>query len=64
MIRVTIKDNEPIEKALKRFKKKMEKSGTIRSFRSRQYFTKNSVKRRNALSKAIYRQQFAESQEA
>lgn len=58
MIKVTVKENESIDKALKRFKKKLEKTGTLKEFRGRQYFTKPSVERRNEIGKAIYKQKF------
>ncbi|MDZ4839062.1 MAG: 30S ribosomal protein S21 [Bacteroidota bacterium] len=64
MIKVTIRENEAIDKALKRFKKKMEKAGTIKEFRGRRYFIKDSIKQRNMVSKAIYKQTFAEGEQA
>jgi small subunit ribosomal protein S21 len=63
MIKVTVKENETIDKALKRFKKKLEKTGTIKEYRVRQYFVKDSVLKRNEIGKAIYRQHFFEDQE-
>ncbi len=63
MIKVTVKENESIDKALKRFKKKMEKTGTLKEYRNRQYFTKDSVTRRNQIGKAKYKQTFADNQE-
>lgn len=56
MVKVTVKENESIDKALKRFKKKLEKSGTLKEFRTRQYFVKESVTRRIQISRAIYKQ--------
>jgi small subunit ribosomal protein S21 len=56
MISITIKENESIDKALKRFKKKFEKAGVLREYRSRTYFEKPSVARRNELIRAGYRQ--------
>ncbi|MCX2744555.1 30S ribosomal protein S21 [Mangrovivirga sp. M17] len=56
MIIVNVKENESIEKALKRFKKKFERTGVLRELRSRSYFEKPSVSRRNELIKAAYRQ--------
>jgi len=64
MIKVTVKENETIDKALKRFKKKLEKTGTIKEYRTRQYFVKDSVTKRNEIGKAIYRQHFLEDQES
>ena len=50
MIIVPIKEGENIEKALKKFKRKFEKTGVVRELR----FEKPSVKRRNEIKKAIY----------
>ncbi len=63
MIVINIKDNEPIDKALKRFKKKFEKTGVMRELRSRQAFEKPSVRRRNVIKKAIYRQGLSQETE-
>jgi small subunit ribosomal protein S21 len=63
-IKVTVKENESIDKALKRFKKKMEKTGTLKEYRARQYFVKDSVSKRNMVGRAIYREQFLKDQEA
>lgn len=57
MISVNVKENESIEKALKRFKKKFERAGVIRELRSRTYFEKPSVKRRSEVLRAAYRQE-------
>ena len=57
MIVVNVKENESIEKALKRFKKKFEKTGVLKELRGRTFFEKPSVKRRNEVIKAKYRQQ-------
>ena len=54
MIIVPIKEGEPIERALKKFKKKFEKTGVIRALRERQQFIKPSVIRRSTVQKAIY----------
>ncbi len=56
MIIVNVKENESIDKALKRFKKKFEKTGVLRELRRRSHFTKPSVKRREEVIKASYRQ--------
>ena len=53
MIIVQIKEGENIERALKKFKRKFEKTGTIRELRSRKNFEKPSVKKRIAKQKAI-----------
>lgn len=56
MIIVPIKDGEPIDKILKKFKKKVEKTGMIRELRDRQKFTKPSVVRRETIKRARYKQ--------
>jgi len=63
MIIVPVKDGEPIEKSLKKFKKKIEKTGLIRALRERQKFTKPSVKAREQKIKAIYVQQLRTAQD-
>jgi small subunit ribosomal protein S21 len=40
---ITIDDNEPLEKAIKRFKRMVEKEGIIREFKKREYFEKPST---------------------
>ncbi|OIN60662.1 30S ribosomal protein S21 [Arsenicibacter rosenii] len=56
MLIVNVKENESIDKALKRFKKKFEKTGVLRELRSRTAFTKPSVKRRTQVIKATYKE--------
>ena len=62
MIVVNVKENESIDKALKRFKKKFEKTGVLRELRSRTHYTKPSVKRREEIIKAAYRQKMQEAE--
>ena len=57
MIIAPIKEGENIERALKKFKRKFEKTGAVREMRARKNFEKPSVKKRMALQKAIYVQQ-------
>ena len=54
MIIVQVKEGENIERALKKFKRKFEKTGVIRELRSRKTFEKPSVKTREMMNKAIY----------
>ncbi|MDV3309228.1 MAG: 30S ribosomal protein S21 [Cyclobacteriaceae bacterium] len=56
MIVVNVKENESIDKALKRFKKKFEKTGVLKELRSRTAYEKPSVRRRNEVIRAIYRE--------
>ena len=56
MIIVNVKENESIDKALKRFKKKFERTGVLKEIRQRSYYEKPSIKRRNTKLRAEYRQ--------
>ena len=58
MIIVPIKEGDNIDKALKKFKRKFEKTGVIKELRERQKFTKPSIKKRGVVQKAIYMQNF------
>lgn len=60
MLIIDAKDCENIDKALKKYKKKFEKSRTLLQLRSRQAFIKPSVVRRTEIKKAIYKQQMAD----
>lgn len=59
MLIIDSKDCENIDKALKKYKKKFEKSRTLLELRTRQAFTKPSVRRREQVLKAVYKQQIA-----
>ncbi|ETK07675.1 30S ribosomal protein S21 [Tannerella sp. oral taxon BU063 isolate Cell 6/7/9] len=63
MIVVPLKEGESIERALKRFKKKFEKTGVIRELRSRQAYTKPSVKKRKERMRAVYVQHLQQEEE-
>ncbi|MDA3881587.1 MAG: 30S ribosomal protein S21 [Prolixibacteraceae bacterium] len=63
MIVVPVKEGENIERALKRFKRKFEKTGVIKELRSRQAFIKPSVSRRAEIMKAIYIEQLQNKEE-
>ncbi len=52
MTKVKVKDNEPIEKAIRRFKKKCEKDGIIQDMRKKARFLKPSERRRKKALKA------------
>ena len=56
MIIVNVKEGESLDRALKRFKKKFEKTGVLRELRSRQAYEKKSITRRTQVKKAIYKQ--------
>lgn len=57
MIVVPVKENENIERALKKFKRKFEKTGVNKELRRRQQFDKPSVLKRLKMEHAIYVQQ-------
>lgn len=63
MIIVPLKEGENIERALKKFKRKFEKTGVIKELRDRQAFTKPSVRNRMARMKAAYRQSLQQAEE-
>ena len=56
MLIIDSKDCENIDKALKKYKKKYEKSKTLLQLRERQAFIKPSIRRRGEMLKAIYKQ--------
>lgn len=64
MIVVPVKEGENIERALKKFKRKFEKTGVMRELRSRQAFEKPSVIKREQKKKAIYIQTLQREEEA
>ncbi len=43
---IFVDENEPIDKALRRFKKECQKTGILAELRKREYYEKPSVKRR------------------
>lgn len=63
MIVISVKENESIDRALKRFKKKFERTGVIRELRARTYFEKPSITRRSEKIKAAYRQQMQQQEQ-
>jgi len=60
MIIVPVKEGENIERALKKFKRKFEKTGIVKELRDRQAFTKPSIKKRQVVKRAIYIQKLQE----
>ena len=63
MIVVPIKEGENIERALKKFKSKFEKTGVTKELRRRQQFDKPSVTKRLAMEHAIYVQKLRRNEE-
>ncbi len=54
MIIVPIKEGENIERALKKFKRKFERTGAVKELRRRQQFDKPSIVKREQKKHAIY----------
>ena len=54
MIIMPVKEGENIERALKKFKRKYERTGVLKELRARQYFTKPSIAKREKMAHAIY----------
>jgi len=55
MLVIPVKEGESIEKALKKYKKKFERTGVMKQIRQRQKYTKPSVEQREQKLKAIYK---------
>ncbi len=57
MLIIDVKNADSLDRALKQYKKKFEKTKVLRELRNRKQFTKPSVKRRQEVLKAIYVEQ-------
>ena len=63
MLIIPIKDGENIDRALKRFKRKFDKTGTKRSVQTRKEFVKPSIKRRAVIQKAQHVQRLRDQED-
>ena len=63
MLIIPIKEGENIDRAVKKYKKKFERTGAMRELRDRQKFTKPSVRNREQLLKAIYKEHMKNAEE-
>lgn len=63
MLIIPVKDGENIDRALKRFKRKFDRTGTMRQLRARQQFTKPSVRKRAQMQKAQYIQRLRDQED-
>ncbi|MRI62885.1 30S ribosomal protein S21 [Ornithobacterium rhinotracheale] len=63
MLIVPVKDGESIERALKRYKRKYDKTRIVKELRERQQFTKPSVLKRQEIIKASYKQKMQSKNE-
>lgn len=57
MLIIDVREGENIDKALKRYKRKSINAGIIRELRNRREFKKPSIKRRQEMLKAQYREE-------
>lgn len=55
MVEVTVREGEPLEKALRRFKKKWERAGILRDVKKKSFYEKPSDSKRIARKKAVRR---------
>lgn len=55
MLIIEVKETESIDRALKRYKRKVQNVRLIQELRRRKEFVKPSVERRNEILKAVYR---------
>ena len=63
MIVVQVKEGENIERALKKFKRKFEKTGVVKELRARQQYDKPSVLKRLKMEHAVYVQKLRREEE-
>ena len=63
MLIIPIKDGENIDRALKRFKRKFDKTGTKKSLQARKEFVKPSIKRRAVIQKAQHVQRLRDQED-
>ena len=64
MIVVQVKEGENIERALKKFKRKFEKTGVVKELRARQQYDKPSVLKRLKMEHAVYVQKMRDAEES
>ena len=60
MLIIPVKEGDSIERALKKYKKKYERTGVMRELRDRQKYTKPSISNREQKLKAIYKETLRE----
>lgn len=63
MLIIPVKDGENIDRALKRLKRKFDRTKTLRGLREKKYFTKPSVAKRAQKIKATYIQSIKTKEE-
>lgn len=63
MLVIQVKEGDNIERALKKYKRKFEKTKTLRELRERQYYIKPTVINREVSKKAVYVEKLKKSLE-
>lgn len=63
MLIIPVKDGESIDKALKKYKRKYDRTGVVKELRKRQQFIKPSVIKRQQSIKAAYKQRLQSQEE-
>ncbi len=63
MLIIPVKEGESIDRALKKYKRKIDSTKVLKQLRERKQYTKPSVERRQAKIKAIYRQKLAQQED-
>jgi small subunit ribosomal protein S21 len=64
VVGIIIQEHEPIDRALRRFKKKYERAGILKEFRRRTAFEKPSIKNKMLRQRAARRQHRIQEDEA
>ena len=63
MLIIPVKEGDSIDRVLKKFKKKFEKTGVVKELRKRQAFTKPSIRRREEIKHAVYISKLKQSEQ-
>lgn len=63
MLIININPNEKIDRALKRYKRKVRNTKQLQQVKSNKFFTKKSTKRREEIAKAKYKEKYQRSLE-
>ena len=63
MLAISVKEGESIDRALKRYKRKYDRTGVMKQLRARKQFIKPSVSRRKEVIKAAYIQKKRQDEE-
>ncbi len=63
MLIIPVKEGESIDRALKKYKRKVDSTKVLKQLRERKQYTKPSVERRQAKIKAIYKQKLAQQED-